>query len=474
MNIEIAENLINDPDEKARILGIQMLAKSDDSTDELLAKLAFDDSDQVAEAACNAILFRQPWINFHPFKIRTAPDFTEENSYYIKWQGLCNGIKKGINESTNIKSKLSRWKKLYGAIPDIIEALEANGHAEIASEFKSETDIYAERIDSSNQVLIAPTYKCNINCSYCYSKGWDEEFGGELTLEDLDIFLNWAEKNNIQIIQLAGGEPTIYSNLEELLIRIKNRGMKTWITSNGMYSESVKKLISSDLVEQLVGHYDQDIISQATGSLKKFKTNLISAKNNGVDLILRYTMTPDSGKSEWVPALELANEIGIKILSYGFSFKGVFAANKHHSIEVNNIDEAFQEQFISFIKDCESAGLTPHQSKPIPLCSISQDVLRDMVLKGYMRSSCPAYRRQYTQNLTVNPDLTTFPCNAIGVTGPKINELTSFELAGKYHKPLLEKLHFHPYRDKCKNCILFYRGFCQGACLAEHYNDLKE
>lgn len=474
MSLEIALKLIDDVDEKVVIFGINMLSKTTDAVDDVLAKLAFHESDSIGRAACESIAYRQPWLLFHPFKTRNIPDLIDRNNYFLKWEGLRNGINKALKEAKGLKTKLKRWIHLYGAIPDILELLKVNGYNELALEFKEEIDIFAESLESSSQVLIAPTYKCNISCSYCYTKGWDEKFGGELSLEDLNTFIDWASNNKIKIIQLAGGEPTIYRHFEELLRRIKKRDMKSWITSNGMYSDSVRSLMTQDLVEQLVGHYDQDIISHASGSISRFKTNLKSAIENGVELILRYTMTPDSCESEWLPVFELANEIGIKIISYGFSFKGVFATNCHHSIKVDGIDEVFQNQFLSFINDCEKAGLFPHQSKPVPLCSLSQDVLRDMLLKGYMRSSCPVYRRSYTQNLTVNPDLTTFPCNAIGVAGPDIHQLSSLEKAGKYHQKMLEKLQFHPYRSKCINCVLFYRGFCQGACLAEHYNDMNE
>jgi radical SAM protein with 4Fe4S-binding SPASM domain len=74
-----------------------------------------------------------------------------------------------------------------------------------------------------------------------------------------------------------------------------------------------------------------------------------------------------------------------------------------------------------------------------------------------------------SRNLTINPDLTTFPCNGIAIRGPKLTELASIEDAGRHHAEAIRDLMLQPYDEACRDCALWYRGFCQGACLAEHH-----
>jgi radical SAM protein with 4Fe4S-binding SPASM domain len=91
-----------------------------------------------------------------------------------------------------------------------------------------------------------------------------------------------------------------------------------------------------------------------------------------------------------------------------------------------------------------------------------------------IRSACAVFRDDFTRNLTINPDLSTFPCNGIAIRGPKITEFSNLADAGRHHAQAIRGLILRPFDEDCRRCVLWYRGFCQGACLAEHYGMARE
>lgn len=81
------------------------------------------------------------------------------------------------------------------------------------------------------------TDKCNYRCKYCFANFQRPD----LTLEDakrvVDSICEYFEKNNIHDgrINIAGGEPSIYPHLDEIIDYIYERGVRISIISNGSF-----------------------------------------------------------------------------------------------------------------------------------------------------------------------------------------------------------------------------------------------
>lgn len=465
MSILYAEAFLNDANPEVRKAAIRTLIVEDDPrAEKLIAGAMADRNPAVWKTARNALLSRNPWLLLEPFKVRPVPEALLDSPSGRSWQYLREGIAKCIQSRNHDFGSgwIDRWKDCPGVIPDVSEILRSIGEAEKAKELESITK------SARRQILISPTYRCNISCEYCYAKNWAADFGPEMSLERLDAAFSWMAAQEINYVILCGGEPTVYTHLAELLSKAKEHEMGIMLTTNGVYSPAVQELIHKDNITEFIAHYDQGIMSTKKTIALRFKYNLIKAKEHGVDPFLRYTLTNESNAEEWGKLILLAKELGITRINYGFAFKNISGNNSYFDYQLGRQDNQFENIFTSFISDCNEESIKVHQSKPFPLCLLSKDTLRDAAFNGFIRTSCIAHLRGYTHNLTINPDLSTFPCNAVGIAGPKITDFSSLADAGHHYEELLQSLQHTPYFDACEQCILFYRGFCQGVCLAQH------
>ena len=74
------------------------------------------------------------------------------------------------------------------------------------------------------------TMNCNLRCKHCYNakhlkKGIPETIDIEKTFSNL-------LKLNPDIITIQGGEPLLVSNLENLILKLRNMGVQVYITTN--------------------------------------------------------------------------------------------------------------------------------------------------------------------------------------------------------------------------------------------------
>jgi radical SAM protein with 4Fe4S-binding SPASM domain len=474
MTLEIAKVCAEDPRPETRELAARILGDCEGrETEALLVQLMADDDERVRDAAYRVLRVKQAWLELEPFQVRLPPDMAIQSPMGQVWSTLRHALEETISRLTPEWEKpvLRQWMKLPGVGPDIHEILERSDKNSLAEWFRVESGMYGNGLNTSRQLLVSPTYRCNISCSYCYSKEWDQQHGGDLSQENLMTLFGWVEKQGIDELLLAGGEPTVYRHLELLLRTARERGIRIRLTSNGVYNKATRSWAMAPWISELTGHYDQEIMAQRPDLSGLFRSNLQAAKDSGAEVLLRYTLLESSNRTEWGHLIDLAHDLDIRRINFGFSFLNTLGNNREsfYSFNPGVVNPRFEAQFMAFIDDCENRGLEVSQSKPLPLCALTPDSLRRVINSGILRTSCPAHRREFSQNLTVNPDLTTFPCNAIGVTGASITEFEDLKSAGDYHSHLLRELQNVPFGRACESCLFFYRGICQGVCLAQHY-----
>lgn len=472
--IEIAEAFMDDQRPPVRVAGVKIaLEQEDELSGQLLVNAMDDPDDTVWQAAEQALLHRYPWLALKPHFVREMPNKAIQTPRGQAWASFRAYLQTWLagRSSDHEPIAVHRWARMPGAVPDLVEALIQGNREEDAAAFENDLDIFLERPKNSRQILLAPTYACNLNCSYCYAKGWDALYEGEMRADRLTQLIAWCARQDINCINLCGGEPTVYKQLSQLLTQARDHHIKISMASNMLYADAVRAYISPQWIDELIAHFDQGLLDSPQKA-KRFHNNIAAAKTMRERLFIRYTLTQQSTPGEWRQVIDLACNNGVDSINYAFSFANFTQNNDAFAIIDAGKTDFFETMFAQFSSDCTAAGLGMHLCKPLPLCAFSDEHLKTYLRSGVLRSACAAYLRGCTQNITVNPDLSIYPCNSVAMKGPRITDFNGLADISDYYSPWVKNMLFQPYLDACHTCMFYYRGFCQGACLAEKHGQL--
>lgn len=137
------------------------------------------------------------------------------------------------------------------------------------------------------------TYGCNLRCEYCHNpelviRSLEYEFDASQILKYLE-----ERKKKLDAVVITGGEPLIYSDLQEFLEKLKNLGYLVKLDTNGLLPNKLKKTISSELLDYIsmdVKYPSDGYITYAgEDALENVKQSIEIIKNSGIDYEFRTT-----------------------------------------------------------------------------------------------------------------------------------------------------------------------------------------
>jgi len=140
---------------------------------------------------------------------------------------------------------------------------------------------------------------CNFRCPFCYSRElvFDE---GCLDISEKDFF-DFLDKRKGQLdaCVICGGEPTIYGDkLIDFIFKIKEKGYKVKLDTNGSNPEVVKKLIAKELIDYIAMDVKAPFekykeVSNSNIDVNKIRESIELIKNSGTDYEFRTTLVPE-------------------------------------------------------------------------------------------------------------------------------------------------------------------------------------
>lgn len=164
----------------------------------------------------------------------------------------------------------------------------------------------------SHRILqIHPTLRCNLRCSHCYSQSSADQ-KGELPLELIQDLLANAVEEGYAVAGFSGGEPTLYSHLEEALRYAKQCGMFTTVTSNGGTLTQQKLTELSGIVDLLAisvdGHpRSHNTIRASDKAFGQMQSKLQFVRDSGIPFGFIFTLTQHNlDELPWVADFALA------------------------------------------------------------------------------------------------------------------------------------------------------------------------
>lgn len=156
------------------------------------------------------------------------------------------------------------------------------------------------------------TNACNLHCKHCYSSAnKDKE---ELSYEEAISLVHRLPEAGVKFVILSGGEPLLREDLLHIARLLKERGIRTYLSTNGLLVKEHLKEIKErfDYVGISIDG-KQEIHDLFRGKRGAFETSLEAIRmclKEGIKVGLRFTLTPITAES--LPfVFELAEKEGI-------------------------------------------------------------------------------------------------------------------------------------------------------------------
>ena len=166
-----------------------------------------------------------------------------------------------------------------------------------------------------NTVWFPLQYECNNRCSWCYApsritSSIDKKFNDKKEIEFVDLI----SRLDVKKVILIGGEPSIYPNLERVIRRISNQGIKTSMVTNGRKLANysfVQKLGDSGLISLTVsieGSNPQvhDATTKVHGSFDETLQGIDNSIKYGFPTCTETTMSKDNVNDLWFASTQHA------------------------------------------------------------------------------------------------------------------------------------------------------------------------
>lgn len=177
-------------------------------------------------------------------------------------------------------------QKYHDYVKQVYRAVKSSHALDISPSLEAKSIEYKE----PSTYYLHLTYKCNLDCIYCYNKKIRSSYIDELSLEEwysiLDKILPCASK-----IILTGGEPFLYKHIREIILYIKkyNKCINIEIISNCMidYCDNQFDEVFTN-ISQII--FSCDNISDKNQPRKNFKPDLF--RKNIVYIKSKYPNLP--------------------------------------------------------------------------------------------------------------------------------------------------------------------------------------
>lgn len=139
------------------------------------------------------------------------------------------------------------------------------------------------------------THGCNLRCEYCHNPELvihelkeEDTFDNEKVLRFLK-----SRTGKLDAVVITGGEPLLYDELEDFVIKIKDMGYLVKLDTNGLLPKKLSNLLKKNLLDYVSMDikYPEKDYTTYTGenTLKKISESISTIMNSGVDYEFRTT-----------------------------------------------------------------------------------------------------------------------------------------------------------------------------------------
>lgn len=317
------------------------------------------------------------------------------------------------------------------------------------------------------EIAIYPSMKCNLNCKFCFVGNktdtviYDADKWGEI--------LTVAKKKGVLSVSILGGEPSLYYDIDRLLLKCEELELNTVITTNGlMWREQTKEIVcSSKYITPVVSMQSLDnlnlLLMGCDSSIqKRFVENILaSGKKARINSVYTY-QTPE----QIISIYDYCASVGVERYS---------VANYSNVKSNSEMRYSHTLQDLATLDDCVKSHIK-HQydsRKGIPyfsaegcmLYSCYSDTIPKQLEFTPFERQYYGCRGKYTK-MEIFPDGAVYPCcrfeTVLSSTSNVFTGLKSIDEIWNTDKNYLKIRNQKILNPTCQKCA-FYE-ICQGGC----------
>ena len=153
------------------------------------------------------------------------------------------------------------------------------------------------------------TQGCNFKCPFCHNSGLIQGANDSNKIDEQVLF-DYLDKRKglIDGVCISGGEPLLQKDIELFAKKIKEKGYKIKLDTNGSRPQTLKKLIDSNLIDYVAMDIKNtfDAYNLTTGvnvSIDDVKESISILKNSYIDFEFRTTIVKEFHSFESIKAI---------------------------------------------------------------------------------------------------------------------------------------------------------------------------
>ena len=313
---------------------------------------------------------------------------------------------------------------------------------------------------------------CNLNCSWCYAKNAKSN---DMKLSDAYKIIDFLPQIGVTDLILIGGEPTVYKDLNQVLLFAKKHNIDTGVVTNGVKLKDrdfLSKLIDSGASHFGISQkgFDRNSYYQTTSrdAYEDVLTAISNLSETGIPFSVSFVLTKENIPSIHLGIIDAINA-GAKRVRLSFCYD--FEACRSDVCAVENpyaLAKLFEENYGKINAAC-SGNFGLFQS--MPFCVWDRAFIDLLDRRNQLTSVCQVLQKS---GLVIDTDLSIIPCNAmydfvIGKFGVDFSDSSSFEQYwnGDQISKFYNKLRALPDAS-CAECDLCIN--CGGGCISNWFN----
>ena len=202
------------------------------------------------------------------------------------------------------------------------------------------------------------TQGCNFKCPFCHNSGLITGTNQSNIIDEQVIF-DYLDKRKglIDGVCISGGEPLLQKDIELFIRKIKEKGYKVKLDTNGSKPKILKKLIDESLLDYVAMDVKNtfskyDVTTGISTNINDIKESIEVLKNSNIDYEFRTTIVKELHNFEDIQ--EILNYIGPNVKFYIQNYRDcdtvlIKGLHEFSDDELQSIEEKLKMKFPNII-----------------------------------------------------------------------------------------------------------------------------